>query len=157
MKAIVNTRLMMGESLPLKCCPWLFIRLSVNLFNFLLALASAHENNTVCGSSFPARGVEKRYLRRERILMDKRDGSCPCRLLLPMLEVPAPDHRDGLAICLFWVNWPCPKVRVLSSNTAFPRLLGMRKSTVSAKTKDLSAWKYITERARSESDVSTPV
>lgn len=65
MKTIVNTRLMMGESLLLKCCPGHLLGFQLTFSAFLLALANAHENNTVCSSSFPARGVEKRYLRRE--------------------------------------------------------------------------------------------
>lgn len=71
MKAIVNTRLMMGESLLLKCCPWLFIRLLVNYSPSLHALVNAHKNKTVCSSSFPARGVEKRYLRRGEKNLDR--------------------------------------------------------------------------------------
>lgn len=65
------------------------------------------------------------------------------------------DHRDSLVIYIFQVSCPCPKVRALCSTTAFPRLLSVRKSTEQEKTKDLSAWRYIAEPAKS--DVSTPV
>lgn len=76
---------------------------------------------------------------RERIWMDERDGSCLCCPLLLMLEVLQTTELSWLLI-YFWGNCPVPRSEP-SPQTAFPQLLGVRKSTAREKTKALSAWK----------------
>lgn len=59
-----------------------------------------------------------------------------------MLSTPhiraAPDHGAVLVVGLFWGNCPVPRSEP-SPQTAFPQLLGVRKSTGREKTKALSA------------------
>lgn len=119
-KTIANTRLMMGESLLLKCCPWLFIKLLVNLFSFLHALTNILRRIlSAAVASYQRRWGEVSYKRRERILMDEKDGSCPCWLLLIWRCLPLATGMTGLSV---WFGQTDPVPRSEPSHQTQPFL-----------------------------------
>lgn len=155
-KTIANTRLMMGESLLLKCCPWLFIRLLVNLFSFLHALTNLLRRilSAAVLSSTPLMG-DVSYKRRERILLDDKDGSCPCCCSSCWRCRPLATGMTGLSV---WFGQTDPVPRSDTSHQTQPFLdYGIWEGAqCRKKNTDLSAWRCVTEPARSASVVSPP-